>query len=199
MRNRRVVLIGTPLLVALCVTVPTLAVPASTTQEASYRWSSTAKPATPQRTMLLTPANLAPLAVFATAIEDNQAAQAFAAAEASVLASKAAASSSTPTVTGPSAPSSSSTPTGACGAEDQIAPGPASLAEAAGVPCAWVPTAVCEESGRDDPYAGYFGILAWDGYGGYGQAGAAPLDVQLGWESAHGQGPPDAPGQCHGY
>ena len=25
------------------------------------------------------------------------------------------------------------------------------------------------------------------------------LSVQLAWEAAHGQGPPDAPGECHGY
>jgi hypothetical protein len=67
------------------------------------------------------------------------------------------------------------------------------------IPAAWVPTALCEEGGRDDPYAGYFGILAWDGFDGYPTAGSAPLSVQLAWEAAHGQGPPDAPGQCHGY
>jgi hypothetical protein len=67
------------------------------------------------------------------------------------------------------------------------------------IPAAWMPTAICEEGGRDDPYAGYFGILAWDGFDGYPTAGGAPLSVQLAWESAHGQGPPDAPGQCHSY
>ena len=67
------------------------------------------------------------------------------------------------------------------------------------IPAAWMPTAICEEGGRDDPYAGYFGILAWDGFDGYPTAGSAPLSVQLGWEAAHGQGPPDAPGECHGY
>lgn len=72
-------------------------------------------------------------------------------------------------------------------------------AEAGGVPCAWVPTAICEEQGYDDGAYGFFGIQSWNGYGGYSSAGSAPLLVQLGWESAHGQGPPDAPGQCHGY
>jgi hypothetical protein len=67
------------------------------------------------------------------------------------------------------------------------------------IPAAWVPTAICEEDGRDDPYAGYFGILAWGGFDGYPTAGSAPLSVQLAWEAAHGQGPPDAPGQCHSY
>jgi hypothetical protein len=67
------------------------------------------------------------------------------------------------------------------------------------IPAAWMPTALCEEGGRDDPNAGYFGILAWDGFDGYRTAGSAPLSVQLAWEAAHGQGPPDAPGQCHSY
>ena len=70
---------------------------------------------------------------------------------------------------------------------------------AAAIPAAWLPTAICEEGGRDDPYAGYFGILAWNGFDGYPNAGSAPLSVQLAWEAAHGQGPPDAPGQCHSY
>jgi hypothetical protein len=67
------------------------------------------------------------------------------------------------------------------------------------IPAAWMPTAICEEGGRDDPHAGYFGILAWGGFDGYPSAGSAPLSVQLAWEAAHGQGPPDAPGQCHSY
>jgi hypothetical protein len=67
------------------------------------------------------------------------------------------------------------------------------------IPAAWMPTAICEEGGRDNPYAGYFGILEWNGFDGYPTAGSAPLTVQLAWESAHGQGPPAAPGQCHGY
>ena len=67
------------------------------------------------------------------------------------------------------------------------------------IPAAWLPTAMCEESGRDDPNYGYFGIKAWNGFDGYRSAGSAPLSVQLAWESAHGQGPPDAPGQCHSY
>jgi hypothetical protein len=67
------------------------------------------------------------------------------------------------------------------------------------IPAAWVPTAMCEEEGRNDPYAGYFGILQWQGFDGYPTAGSAPVSVQLAWEAAHGQGPPDAPGQCHSY
>jgi hypothetical protein len=67
------------------------------------------------------------------------------------------------------------------------------------IPAAWMPTARCEEDGQDDPYAGYFGILEWNGFDGYPTAGSAPVSVQLAWEAAHGQGPPDAPGECHGY
>ncbi len=67
------------------------------------------------------------------------------------------------------------------------------------IPASWMPTAICEEGGRNDPYAGYFGILEWHGFDGYPTAGSAPASVQLAWEAAHGQGPPDAPGECHGY
>jgi hypothetical protein len=67
------------------------------------------------------------------------------------------------------------------------------------IPAAWMPTAICEEGGRNNPYAGYFGILEWNGFDGYPTAGSAPASVQLAWEAAHGQGPPDAPGECHGY
>jgi len=67
------------------------------------------------------------------------------------------------------------------------------------MPAAWRATAMCEEGGRNDPRAGYFGILEWHGFGGYPTAGSAPLSVQLAWEAAHGQGPPDAPGRCHSY
>jgi len=48
-------------------------------------------------------------------------------------------------------------------------------------------------------YLSYLGILEWHGFGGYPTAGSAPLSVQLAWEAAHGQGPPDAPGRCHAY
>ena len=71
--------------------------------------------------------------------------------------------------------------------------------EANTMPAAWQATADCEEGGRNDPYAGYFGILQWHGFDGYPTAGSAPLSVQLAWEAAHGQGPPDAPGRCHAY
>jgi hypothetical protein len=67
------------------------------------------------------------------------------------------------------------------------------------MPASWLPTAMCEEGGRDDSNYGYFGIKAWNGFDGYPTAGSAPLSVQLAWEAAHGQGPPDAPGQCHSY
>jgi hypothetical protein len=73
------------------------------------------------------------------------------------------------------------------------------VANANTMPAAWQATATCEEGGRDDPYAGYFGILEWNGFDGYPTAGSAPLSVQLAWESAHGISPPDAPGQCHSY
>jgi hypothetical protein len=67
------------------------------------------------------------------------------------------------------------------------------------IPASWMATAVCEEGGRNDPRAGYFGILEWNGFDGYPTAGSAPISVQLAWEAAHGQGPPDAPGECHSY
>ncbi|HEX4128327.1 MAG TPA: hypothetical protein VHX67_12155 [Acidimicrobiales bacterium] len=67
------------------------------------------------------------------------------------------------------------------------------------IPAAWMPTAICEEGGRNNAYAGYFGILEWHHFDGYPTAGSAPASVQLAWEAAHGQGPPDAPGECHGY
>jgi hypothetical protein len=73
------------------------------------------------------------------------------------------------------------------------------VANANTMPAAWQATATCEEGGRDDPNAGYFGILEWNGFDGYPTAGSAPLSVQLAWESAHGISPPDAPGQCHSY
>ena len=56
-------------------------------------------------------------------------------------------------------------------------------------------TAICEEGGRNDPYAGYFGILEWHHFDGYPTAGSAPLSVQLAWEAQYVGGPPDAPGQ----
>lgn len=78
-------------------------------------------------------------------------------------------------------------------------PTPESSSGVNGIPSAWWPTAKCEEQGEDNPYAGYFGILEWQGFDGYPTAGSAPLSVQLAWEAAHGQGPPDAPGECHSY
>ena len=76
---------------------------------------------------------------------------------------------------------------------------PSVAASSGGVPPSWQATAICEEGGRNDPNYGFFGIQQWNGFGGYAKAGDAPLSVQLAWEAAHGQGPPDAPGQCHGY
>jgi hypothetical protein len=67
------------------------------------------------------------------------------------------------------------------------------------IPAAWMPTAICEEGGRNDPTAGYFGILEWHHFDGYPTAGSAPLSVQLAWEARYVGGPPDAPGQCHSY
>jgi len=67
------------------------------------------------------------------------------------------------------------------------------------IPAAWLATAICEEGGRNDPYAGYFGILEWHHFGGYPTAGSAPLSVQLAWEARYVGGPPDAPGHCHSY
>jgi hypothetical protein len=67
------------------------------------------------------------------------------------------------------------------------------------IPAAWLPTAICEEGGRNDPSAGYFGIREWNGFDGYPTAGSAPLSVQLAWEATYIGGPPDAPGQCHSY
>ncbi|HEY1650620.1 MAG TPA: hypothetical protein VGG09_01940 [Acidimicrobiales bacterium] len=67
------------------------------------------------------------------------------------------------------------------------------------IPAAWLATAICEEGGRDNPSAGYFGIREWNGFDGYPAAGSAPLSVQLAWEARYIGGPPDAPGQCHSY
>jgi hypothetical protein len=67
------------------------------------------------------------------------------------------------------------------------------------MPSAWLPTAICEEGGRDDPDSGYFGIKEWNGFDGYPTAGSAPLSVQLAWEAKYIGGPPDAPGHCHSY
>jgi hypothetical protein len=67
------------------------------------------------------------------------------------------------------------------------------------IPAAWLPTAMCEEGGRDDPSAGYFGIREWHGFDGYPTAGSAPVSVQLAWETSYIGAPPDAPGQCHSY
>jgi len=67
------------------------------------------------------------------------------------------------------------------------------------MPAAWQATAMCEEGGRNDPVAGYFGILEWNGFDGYPTAGSAPLSVQLAWEATYIGAPPDTPGHCHSY
>ncbi len=67
------------------------------------------------------------------------------------------------------------------------------------IPAAWLATAICEEAGRNDPYAGYFGILEWRDFDGYPTAGSAPLSVQLAWEARYVGGPPDTPGHCNSY
>ena len=67
------------------------------------------------------------------------------------------------------------------------------------IPASWVATAICEESGRNDPNYGFFGIKAWNGFDGYPRAGSAPLSVQLAWEATYIGSPPDAPGRCHAY
>jgi hypothetical protein len=73
------------------------------------------------------------------------------------------------------------------------------LAASNTMPAAWWPTALCEEGGRNDPVAGYFGIKEWHGFGGYPTAGSAPLSVQLRWEATYIGGPPDSAGECHSY
>ena len=72
-------------------------------------------------------------------------------------------------------------------------------AQANTIPAAWLATAICEEGGRNDPYAGYFGILEWNHFDGYPTAGSAPVSVQLAWEARYVGGPPDTPGHCHSY
>lgn len=200
MRTHRVALIVIFSFIAtLCVVLPTLPGNAgSTRHQESTTWTSSAPAASPLPTQQLSNQSLQPLATFATAVAHAQQAQAAAQAAASAARLSMAASSPTPTANGPSAPAVTSTPApGGCAPSYQAAQ--EARAEAAGVPCAWVPTAICEEQGYDDANYGYFGIQSWEGYGGYPNAGSAPLSVQLGWEAAHGQGPPDAPGQCHGY
>jgi hypothetical protein len=73
------------------------------------------------------------------------------------------------------------------------------LAASNTMPAAWWPTALCEEGGRNDPVAGYFGIREWHGFDGYPSAGSAPLSVQLRWEATYIGGPPDSAGECHSY
>ncbi len=84
-------------------------------------------------------------------------------------------------------------------AQDAQAAAQSAPAPVTSIPAAWVPTAMCEEGMRDDPNYGYFGIQEWNGFGGYANAGGAPLSVQLEWEYTYQHYPPDAPGQCHSY
>lgn len=131
-------------------------------------------------------------------MNDEAALRTLSAAEAQAQASARAARAaemSTAHYTATTSPPTQSSSANSCDPYSSLA----GVALAEGIPCAWVPSAICEESARDDAYAGYFGILEWQGFDGYPSAGAAPLSAQLGWEAAHGQGPPDAPGQCHDY
>lgn len=200
-RHRHALMIAIP--VALVATVFTVfASSGATPKEEATAWTSSPASQTihsSPRTDLLTTQSLMPLAVFATAVESAQAQEAAQAAQAAAnaLALREAASSQTQAASGPSAPATTSTTPDGCAPSYQAMQD--ARAAAAGVPCAWIPTAICEEQGYDDANYGYFGIQSWNGFDGYPNAGAAPLDVQLGWEAAHGQGPPDAPGQCHGY
>jgi hypothetical protein len=196
-RHRYALAIPAAAFVAAVALLTTGALDAPSPEEQPAVWTS-AHPSPTTHSQVLASSDLAPLGAYLGALytaQAHQAARAFAAASA---AEHAATASVTPAGS-PAPPASTTAPPGACGAEDSIAPAAAARAEAAGVPCAWVPTAVCEEGGTDDAADGFFGIQEWLGYGGYAAAGAAPLQVQLGWESAHGQGPPDAPGHCHGY
>jgi hypothetical protein len=116
---------------------------------------------------------------YATAVLDNQAAQAFATAEAA-QASARAASSSTQTGSGRSAPTS--TP---------ITSGPGDGG--------WQQVAICEEGGRNDPTYGYFGIMpsSWAAEGMGGTAGDYDWATQVTvGDRINGGGPPWAPAGC---
>lgn len=172
----------TALIVLLVALVAFAATPSHVQGE--QQWKPNPHVDKPLPTQLLTTQALQPLAVFATAVVTYQFASAVVAyqREQAALAATAA-----------SVSSSSAAPTTAPSG------GSVSQGNSSEVPAAWQATATCEEGGRDDANYGYFGIKEWNGFGGYATAGAAPLSVQLAWESAHGQGPPDAPGQCHSY
>jgi hypothetical protein len=213
MRKRRHALITSTLaalgaVLAMTAGAYALGTATVTTKEASWTSShrSPTTPWQPNSPDLPTRHQLAlPLIHLAEAVDANsleQAAAAYSAAQAAQAAAAAraaqSASSASSAPSGPTPPPSTTTPAaGGCAPSSEAVQ--EARAEAAGVPCAWVPTAICEEQGYDDANYGFFGIQAWGGFGGYPSAGSAPLGVQLGWESAHGQPPPDAPGQCHGY
>jgi hypothetical protein len=105
MRRNRVALdIGFGLAVATTLAVGGIAYANTITPTREGSWD--AHPSQP-KTELLSSKSLMPLAIYATAVLDNQAAQAFAAAE---LASKQAASYSTPRASGRSSASSTQSP-----------------------------------------------------------------------------------------
>jgi hypothetical protein len=204
MRNNRwhlkfAIVLGVAILASF---TPTLAGPsAPACKERSCKSSASAVylfpviPATPSDQQTIVQTTHQRMVAFADAVNnwEAQAAAAEAAAQRQAAEAQAQAAAASQTATA-QASTTTSTP-----AISSASSGPAERAAAAGVPEAWIPTAVCEESGNDDPYAGFFGILEWNGFDGYPTAGSAPLSVQLAWEASIGQGPPDAPGQCHAY
>jgi hypothetical protein len=111
MRNRRVALIASTYLAAVVgiatAAALTISSTGATTTTKEAVWQHPIDPSS-QRAMLLTPENLMPLAVYATAVEDNQAAQAFAQAEAAVAAANARATTRTAPSTGTTSPSTQS-------------------------------------------------------------------------------------------
>jgi hypothetical protein len=163
MRKHRVALI-TIYFVAAVVAAVTFLTPASGvshTQEAS--WKSSA-PLGTQKTMLLTPQSLYPLAVFASAVEDNQAAQAFATAEAALAAQRQATTRTAPSTATTYQPTPS-----------------ASQNDTGGLSFGLFPCIIQAESGGNaSDHSGLYGDLdsTWAGYDGYPYAGAAPVSVQ---------------------
>lgn len=114
MRRHRVALMFTAPAGAALLTAALALPSAAPSQEASDQWSSTAKPVTPQPTMLLTSENLAPLATFAADVQHAQEATALsqlAAAEAQRRAATERASSSSTASSGATSPATTPTPT----------------------------------------------------------------------------------------
>lgn len=68
----------------------------------------------------------------------------------------------------------------------------------------WSMVATCEEGGNNDANYGYYGIIEWQGFDGYPNAGSAPMSVQQDWGYHYNGGPPSWPGepscaQYHGW